>query len=205
MKTPKISLSFSRYSDADLLAKAQLILSKMTGNASLPDPVPSLGNLEDFIDSYSTALTAAMKLGTDNVALKNAARLALENSLKELGRWVTFTANGNVTILLSSGYDLNKMPEPVYITAPTAITVSNGINSGSLVAKTTRVPGASGYIHQITDAVPTNDTVWTSTATSTSRFVHTELEPGKQYWLRIAATGSRQQIAYGPVASKYAQ
>lgn len=205
MKTPKISLSFSRFSDVGLLAKAQLILSKMSGNTSLPDPVPSLGTLEDAIESYNTALTAAMKLGTDNVAIKNAARLDLENVLKELGRWVTFTANGNVTILLSSGYDLNKMPEPVYLTAPTVITISNGINSGCLVARTPRIPGATGYVHQITDILPTNDTVWTSTTTTTSRFEHTELEPGKQYWVRIAATGSKQQIAYSPVGSKYAQ
>jgi hypothetical protein len=205
MKTPKISLSFSKYPDAGMLAKSQLILSKMSGNANFPDPVPGLGTVEDAIDSYNTALTAAMKLGTDNVALKNAARLVLENVLRELGRWVMFIANGNITILLSSGYDLNKEPEPAYITAPTVITVSNGINSGSLVAKTPRVPGANGYVHQITDTLPGNDTAWTSTATSTSRFVHTELEPGKQYWLRIAATGSKQQIAYGPVASKYAQ
>lgn len=205
MQTAKISLGFSRYSDAPLLAKAQLILSKMSGNPNFPDPVPSLGTVEDAIDNYNTGLTAAMKLGTDNVAQKNAARLVLENTLKELGRWVMFIANGNVTILLSSGYDLTKEPVPVYITAPTVITVTNGINSGSLVAKTPRVPGANGYIHQITDTLPTNDTVWTSTTTSTSRFVHTELDPGKQYWLRIAATGSRQQIAYSPVASKYAQ
>ena len=40
MNTAEISISFSRYSDANLETKAQHIVASLTGNAAYPTPTP---------------------------------------------------------------------------------------------------------------------------------------------------------------------
>ena len=42
MKNSKISISFTRYSDADFLTKAEHIYQSLTGNLAFKDPVPTL-------------------------------------------------------------------------------------------------------------------------------------------------------------------
>lgn len=112
MKLQKINLSFSRYSDANFLAKANHIYLKVNGNPSFPNPSPDMPTVLAAINNYAAKLNEAQELGKDNVAGKNKTRLDLEDLLKTLGMWVMFTANSNVTMLISSGYDLAKEPEP---------------------------------------------------------------------------------------------
>ncbi len=205
MKTQRISLGFSPLSYADFLEEAKHIHSKMNGNAYFPDPTPKLSDVDAAITAYGTALTAAKELGKDNVAEKNKARLALTALLQDLGRYAMFVAKGDVTMLISSGYRLNKMPQPVHLEVPGTVSISNGPVPGSMTVKVKAVKGAQSYIHQITDAPPTGNTVWVSATTGRSRYVHTSLTRGKEYWVRAGATGSNEQLTYGPVTSQFAQ
>lgn len=203
MRTQRISVGFSKFSDANLLTKAQLILSKMTGNAYLDKPEPTLPVLEAALTAYSTALTNALKLGIDNVAEKNKARKALEAVLVALGLWVSFAANGNITIMLSSGFDVTKEPEPVHLPYPGNVTLSNGLTSGTLESKVKRLYGSTGFIHQLSSTLPDENTVWTSVSTSRSRYMHSSLKPGQQYWARVGVTGGNGQMLYSTVANAY--
>jgi len=63
---------------------------------------------------------------------------------------------------------------------------------------------ASSFIHEIADALPTDETNWTCYPTSTSQFTFTGLIPGKQYWVRVAAVANRKQIAYSNIATQFA-
>jgi hypothetical protein len=82
---------------------------------------------------------------------------------------------------------------------------ANGISSGQLQAAVKTVNGAGVYIHEICAEQPGDNTVWTSTSTTTSKYTFKGLQPGKQYWVRVAAVGARQQVAYSPVASQFVQ
>ncbi len=73
MKLQKISISFSKYSDADFLNKAEHILSSMTGNPAFADPIPTLAELQAAVTKYSDDLAAAAGLGRNNVAEKTKA------------------------------------------------------------------------------------------------------------------------------------
>lgn len=205
MKIQKISLSFSQLSDPVFLEEAKHIYSKMNGNVYFPDPAPKMEDVDAAITAYGTALTAAKELGKDNVAEKNKARKALTVLLQDLGRFAMFIAKGDVTMLISSGYRLTKMPQPVHLEIPGAVSISNGPVPGSMEVKVKAVKGAQSYIHQITDAMPTDATVWVSVTTGRSRYVHTSLTRGKEYWVRAGATGSNEQLTYGPVTSQFAQ
>lgn len=205
MRQQRISVGFSKYSDPGMLAKAQLIASKMKDNAYLPTPVPSLSILGDAITTYSNALTNALKLGTDNVAEKNKARKALVAILVELGQWVTFAANGDITIMLSSGFDVTKAPETQYLGTPEMVLLGSGPYSGTISARLTRVTGAINYNFQLCTELPDENTVWTTVSVSRSRYIFTNLQPGKQYWVRVAAIGTRDQVTYSPVSTLFAQ
>lgn len=205
MKMQKISTSFANFSDANLEQKAEYILEQMTGNASFASPTPTLAELQTAISTYSLALVAAAGLDRTQVAIKNEARQALEVILGKLGMYVMNVALGNIAMLTGSGYTLNKNGETVYIDNPGNVSISNGVTSGELVASVVAVKGAKSYLHQITEQQPTAATEWQSTSTSRSKFTYSNLQPGRQYWVRVAAIGSRQQIAYSPVASQFVQ
>lgn len=206
MKILKISTSFSKFSDADFETKAQYIVNVgIAGNANFPSPNPVLADLQTAVTRYSNGLLAAKDLGKNNVAEKNESREELELLLGQLGLYVMNVSNGSLTMLTSSGFSLTKDPEPRYIDNPGNVTLSNGISSGTMVAQVKSVKGGTGYLHEITAELPTETTVWTSSHSTTSKFTFTNLQAGKQYWVRVAVTGSRQQIAYSPVASQFVQ
>ena len=205
MKIQKISLNFSRYSDADFQTKATFILTSMTDNSYFPTPVPTLIEVQDAVAKYSEDLTAAAGLGRNNVAEKNKSRGELTALLVQLGMYVMFIANGDAAILTSSGYTLNKMPEPRYISNPGNVTLSNGVSAGELADSVKKDKNVIMYFHEITDQLPNDNTAWTRVQSTKCKFVFTGLIPGKQYWVRVAALGSGEQIAYSTIATQFVQ
>ena len=205
MRLQKITLSFRPYSDADFLKLAVFILKSMTGNPAFTDPIPTIAEVQAGVTNYSEWLSAASGLGRNNVAQKTKARFDLEALLQQLGMYVMYVANGDAAILTSSGYMLTKMPEPSYISNPGNVTLKNGVTSGELVDLVKNVDAARVYFHEISDTAPTEATVWTRNQSSKARFVFTALTPGKQYWVRVAAVGSGEQLAYSSVATQFVQ
>lgn len=205
MKILKVIINYSKLTDANLLSKAEHILQSMTGNPDFPSPVPTLADVQTAVTKYSADLVLAQGLGKVNIANKNQSRMELEKLLAQLGMFVMFVANGDEAMLVGSGFTLAKTPEPGYITNPGNVSLTNGNTSGVLVSAVKGQRAVKSYLHQITGDPPTEATVWTSNATSRSRFVFTNLQPGKQYWIRVAAVASNDQIAFSPVASQFAQ
>ena len=205
MRIAKILNSFYTYNDKTLLIKAKSILSSMVNNPFFPDPIPTLAELEIVINNYGKYLIAAADFGTKNVSIKNVTRQQLERLLSRLGWYVMYMADGDEVILTSSGFSVAKVPEAAYITNPGSVTLSNGISSGQLTAAVKTVKGANGYLHEISSEPPADDIVWLSIPSTRSQFTFKALQPGKKYWVRIAATGTGEQIAYSSIVSQYAQ
>ena len=175
----------------------------MTGNPAFTDPVPTLAQVQDGVTVYSQKLDAATSGGRNAVADKNQARSVLEQLLFQLGLYVMFIANGDEAILVSSGFTLAKMPQPRKLENPGNVVLVYGITAGTLVSTVSK-GNANSFIHEITDALPTDATSWTNFPSSTSSFNFTNLTPGKQYWVRVAAVGNRKQIAYSNFATQFA-
>jgi hypothetical protein len=203
MKRQSIQLSFTKLSDSNFLTKANFINVSMSGNSFFPSPIPTLAQVQEAIDLYDAKLLAATGLGKVNVAEKNQAREVLEQLLYKLGLWVLFMADGVEAVLASSGYTLVKEPQPRTLDKPGDVTLTYDITSGTLISSIPK-GNASSFIHEITDAPPTENTVWKSYPASTSSFTFTGLIPGRQYWVRVAVVGSRQQIAYSNIATQFA-
>ena len=205
MRIPKINLSYSGYPDADLLKKSNHIFSSVGGNPTVfVSPLPWLPNLGDATATYATNLTAAADLGRVNISNKNQSRKVLIDALVQLSRYVTLIAAGDENILVLSGYTLAKEPQPRHLDNPGTVTLSNGNTSGTLISLVKR-GNATSYSHEIADTLPTDSTVWEKFATGSCQFTFTNLVPGKQYWVRVAAIGYRNQVAYSAVATQFVQ
>lgn len=201
----KISISFSRNADANLAKKAGYIVSCLTGNPNFTSPVPNLLDLGVLVEKYEAELVTAKGNDRIAVAIKKASRRLLEQMLNEMGIYVMHIAKGDEAILAGSGFTLTKMPEPRNITNPGNITLGNGVSSGQIKAGVKAVMGARSYLFDIAAELPPEKTAWQSYPTSKSQFTFTDLTPGKQYWIRVAAIGTGTQLSYSPVVSQFAQ
>lgn len=198
----KALINFSNLSDGNFLAKAQNIESSMEENPNFPTPSPTVEDLAAATGAYGEAYVAASTGNHADVATKNAMRQALTDLLKSLAANVTSTANGDRSKLLTSGFDVSKEKEPIVITKPENIQVTNGLNSGDLEVSVTRVKGATSYVHEYADAEAMNANNWQAVTTTMSKITYNNLLAGKTYYCRVAAVGSKGQIVYSDPISR---
>jgi hypothetical protein len=200
----KVNLGFSKYTEANLLVIAQAILAALTTNAFFPTPVPTLVVLQTAITDYSEALSAAKDGGKTNIAVKNARKEELIALLIQLGNYVMLTANGNDEMLGTSGFPVSKTKEPSPpLVKPEIIKMEDGLNSGELQVTISSVAGARNYVYQYTQDPLTLTSQWTSSNTTLTKMLFTDLEPGKKYWSRAIVYGIKEQQVFGdPVLSQ---
>ena len=144
----KPSISFiTSDTDAQLLVSTNTIITSMTGNANYPKPAPTLAQVTVALAGFSDAIAAAADGGMTLTTLKNDQRAILAGLLRLLASYVHVTCNGDLAILQSSGFPIQKpVRQPVGILpAPVGLALSRGGRSGDLDAKATPVPGASTY------------------------------------------------------------
>lgn len=205
MRPLKISTNFVPLKDTDFGIVAERILSSMEGNPNFTTPVPSLDSLAGILEAYKKKLLEAIDGDRIKAAYKRASRKKLEEQLRVLALYVMHIASGDLKILTSSGFNLTKTPEKVYITNPGTIKLQNGISSGQLVSIAKAVKGARNYIHEICkDGEQTNDQ-WQAHNSSMRKYTFTNLTPGQKYWVRVSALGSGQQKAISEPTYQWVQ
>ena len=196
--------NFSKLSDGNLESKTHSIISNMTGNANFPTPVPTLNELEAAADNYSSALVKALTGNRTDVADKNAKRAALLDLLRSWGLYVNLTANGDASMILSSGFDISKDPQPVVLTRPENVRVDYGTAPGSLLLSVKAVKGAYAYFHEYTTDATMAPNSWVSTSGTTSKLEFTNLQPGTTYYCRVGVIGTNNQVLYSDAVSRMA-
>jgi hypothetical protein len=206
MSLLKLLNSFGKQSDDNLLGRAGQINLSMVGNASFPTPTPTLAALQAAISDFSLAISKA-KTGSElDKAIKNDKKAVLIDLLHSLGNYVLFTANGDRTIAVSSGFSIAKQPEPMpLLTKPENLQVSEGTNSGELNIKFKRVLGARSYMILYAEETTTGTIVWQSQTCTTSKFTLKQLQSGKKYQVRVAVVGTNQQLLYSDPVWKFVQ
>lgn len=124
----------------------------MTGNTSFPTPDPALTEVTTANNDFATALANAADGGITLTAIKNDKRAALVALLRDLANYVQVACNGDLTVLLSSGFPIQKpQRNPIgVLPAPVNLTVNLGSLSGELDAIVPPVFGASIYNWRVT-------------------------------------------------------
>jgi hypothetical protein len=187
----KVSLGFAKLNDGPLLSKAGYISEAMTGNPNFPTPLPPMLDVSTAVAAYESALFAAEAGGKEKTAAKHAARKALLDILRLLALYVQQKCDGDMTKLLSSGFDAVKQPEPAgVLPAPQNVTLKQGTLSGTLVLRGRPVPNAASYEAQQSTNIA-QESAWQDLEAFTAvRTTLNGLTPGTQYWARIRAVGA---------------
>lgn len=178
-------------SDPLLITDTQTIITNMTGNASYPSPDPTLLVVTGAKDEFATALANAADGGLTLTSIKNDKRAALAAKLRALANYVQVACNGDLTVLLSSGFPIQKpQRNPIgVLPAPVNLSVNLGTLTGELDAVVPPVFGAAIYNWRLT-ATNAPAVVLQSTQTTAGRTTFSGLTPGVVYVAQVNAVGA---------------
>lgn len=125
-KLPQANTRFQQ-KQSTLAQFAARVYNMMTGNSYYPTPAIPLATLVGYINTYNAMLASSVKGSKTDTASKNAAKGTLVNALRVQAKYVTQTAYNLIatssimeqqlqamrTIILSSGFEISKVPNPV--------------------------------------------------------------------------------------------
>jgi hypothetical protein len=195
----KLIVSFDRLSEAEFLARAGAIVSSPANNPSFPrpwpNPAPSFEEMEQAFNAYQTAYQAALGRDTFKIAQRKDARDVLTGIFKRLANYLELVADGDATMLASTGYELRRETASsatvTTLSAPQGLTLKHGELSGVLILHAIRMPNAASYEAQIADSDPTVEANWKSEGIHVhcSHIELTGLTPGKRYSVRLRGIG----------------
>lgn len=200
----KIITNLSKYSNAELLAVTDAVLFGMVGNPNFPDAATLVADVVSLRTKYEDDLAAAANRDKALVLEKNLTRTNLLDSLSRLGLYCLSQARNDASKLMSTGFPLEKSKEPGSLTTPRAPEIRNGGLFGELICSTKPVKHADIYSFDITSSTPGPDAEWTTTRSSKSRILFSNLQPGQRYYFRITAMKGNQ-TATSPIVSRFAQ
>jgi hypothetical protein len=199
----KISLNFVETDDSELSLLGDVVVHKMTGNEYFSDPGMLIIELHEITAQFRKSVSEAFLGDRERIAYKNNVRALLIKKLKQVGKFVQTEANGSETLLLSSGFTTIKPTGEIVIKEPVDFQITPGSQPGEMILKVRRVIGARSYLYQWTPAPLTPESVWESIADTRCKKTIIGLPLGINYFFRMAAVGSRNQIIYTVALSRY--
>lgn len=107
----KALLFFRGFSDADLSSFANRIIAALTDNENFTNLGTLLTDLTTAHEEFSQLLTQAQGGSRMQIASKNVSRKGLLTVLRQLAYEVNYVANGDMIILLSSGFAITGEPK----------------------------------------------------------------------------------------------
>jgi hypothetical protein len=197
----------------ELIAKARAIKAMLTNNPAFPVPWPpfvrSLDDLDAAIIRLEQSYYDALNHDVQKVALRKTAHEELKIILRNIATYVQLVANGDETLLKTSGFDLRhpqpKSKSPGPLTAP-IVTVKRGKESGTFLVKASIVAYALSYEVQITEGDPTVEENWKEfdTVGRASRIWIHGLTRGREYSIRVRAIGANGRGPWSLICTEIA-
>lgn len=178
--------------DAQLIVIVQTVLAALLAQAAIfTTPIPTLAIVQTALNAFMVALQDAALGGPAQTAIKNARRAELAALMRLLANYVGAVANGDMSILLLSGYPhQNPNPSPIGpMPKPPTPRALQGPHSGSLIAATVPIYGAASYNWRLALASAPNVFVQ-EVQTTGARVTFTGLTPGQTYNVAVNAVGA---------------
>ena len=188
---PKISVGFlGTDSNADLVISVETITSALTGNPNFPPADSGVADVITLNTQFKNATVAASDGGMALTAARNAKREELCMRMRTLAAYVQANGKNDLTILLSSGFPMQKgtRTPATILPAPIVQSIGAGSNSGTVIMKVAAL-GAQVYNWRcfLASAPQTIIDLSQSTAATT---LFTGLTPGQSYGFQANATNS---------------
>jgi hypothetical protein len=201
----KISNSFTRGRDGDLVITSGKVRQDMTNNVLFPEPSPSLAELQKAEEEYQIALNNAAGRDTVMVSIKNDKRAVLRGILTQLAEYVASVAKGDRTVLLTSGFILTREKGEVATLKPIVDLLVNTETAEQATVSVRKVKGAKAYNHQYTIGAVTSESQWISKTITEPICTFTGLHSGVKYAFRVIAIGPGEQSVHSPIVSRFIQ
>ncbi|MBL1407526.1 fibronectin type III domain-containing protein [Sphingobacterium faecale] len=198
MRKEKVISNYTGLSDYELSTLAGRVLKAMqeaTTQASFPNPNPDIADLETMVNDYIAKHEIASRRGSAlEISLKNESRNVLLFALKNLAHHVNEVADGQLSMLLSTGLVLANKPSSSELPLVTArIQLRDGRVSGQMRLDFTALKRVWEYEVEVGREDATNTVEWFSTfnTTSSRSNVLTDMVPGVKYYVRVRARNSK--------------
>jgi hypothetical protein len=199
----KIRTSISNLSDAEAVAKGNVVVTSMENNPHFPNPNPTVPEVKIGLDAFTGAL-ANMGSGKEQTIIKNKARDNFSFLFSSLAFNAQATSRGDELALESSGFDIISRRTAVGIlTKPESFGAKPGGVNGSVKLSMKAIDGAKSYIYEYTSMPVTDDSEWISTFSSRASVTITGLVSGTQYCFRAVAVGTDPTLVYSDDVSSY--
>jgi hypothetical protein len=205
-KIKRVKLEVDDLSEPELLAYGRKVQTKLQEGATFNPLDGKITMLAGALD----ALDARIKdVDQKETALEQAGaqleqqRETVINILASLGAGVEHLAEGDTTIVLASGFDVQAERAPVGpLGAPQNLRVATADQEGQINVRWSKVHGARAYI---VECAPESGGEWKQAGVITkASFTLTGLESGKKYRVRVCAVGSAGQGPWSAEALKMA-
>ena len=196
MKRDRIVLDFVRIPVAQKVEFTRNVIAKVRNNPKLANPDVKVEDLEAKADLLEARSVAALGGGKEATALMHQTEEELDDMLRKMARYVDRIADGDNTIILSSGFNLAKQPSPA---VRPDFSVELGEKSGSVTIRRQAVDGAKSYIWQhCTGETPAaNESDWTTAQVTSKASVELSgLTSKTTYWFRSAVVTTTGTSAY---------
>jgi hypothetical protein len=201
----KIKKSYKNPSDTYMLKLVGRIVESMKNNASFPNPIPTVTEVEKGAIDFQLALNVSGRNDRTLSSAKNDRKAELTGMLEKWDDYVTATSNGDKTMLLSSGFDIAGLKNQSQELTPfEQLEVEIG-PIGQAIVSIKRVAGARMYAYQCTPDPITPESVWTTETTSDRENTFTNLNSIAKYWFRVVAYGRGKQTVTSMLVSRVIQ
>ena len=176
----------------NVLQKVELgrrLVTSCTGNANFTTPNPPLADITGASDAAELAFNNAQNGGASEQAILEEKELELDIIISAFASYVDSIAKGSETIILSSGFEASKDPEPGGLPAQvTDLRAEMTKIKGEIKTRFKGVKGAVAYLIEISDT-PDNAGFKLKVIVTAGRYLVTGLESLRSYWFRVRAVG----------------
>jgi hypothetical protein len=185
MRYLRVLLDFIRFSIVGKIGFCRNVITIMTGNISFPNPEISLTDAKKLVDDLETAYLAAKDGSRTQASIMRDKEILVDDAFRKLANYVDRTADGNETMILSSGFNLSKKTNSY---SKPDLNIKNGNVSGNVKLTAKSIEGAKSYIWQfVKNNLPLNGEGWLIAGYSTqATFEVANLDIASKYWFRVA-------------------
>lgn len=187
-----------------LVDKARTNVSKLTGNAAFPTPMPALSVISAAADRLDNAVQAydfsRSRLDKQD---RDIAFAELKGLRQDLGGYVQTVSNGDPELITSAGFEMVASSKPKgVLPAPKDVLALVRSFPGSLELRFRGVRGRLAYQIYICEGDPLDEKNWRlHTVTGKIRVLFDGLESGKTYFFRVEALGAAGVSPVSDIAS----
>lgn len=204
MKKSFATLEFKRFSIPNFVEFAKSVIASLTNNPNFTKPIPTLEELAAAVAELERLAVKALTGSQADRMMRDDQHDITIDMMERLVGYVNSVADGDRTMLATTGMTLNREPQSRDLEPVKELSVSYTSQSGELLVRFKRPAAATGFIVQYSADPDAPDSAWESVPTSRSQCIITGVTPGTVYHVRVLALGARNQALYSEAVSKMA-